>query len=111
MDIKHQGVNNYVYNSLNCFDCHPDGRHRPVFNHTITEFPLTGAHKDVECAQCHNSDQERLSSECMACHIQDYLKSVNPNHQANVISTDCISCHNTNNWNSGSKILQENKVF
>jgi hypothetical protein len=112
MDVKHQEVNGYVFNSLNCYDCHPDGRERPViFNHTITEFPLTGAHINVECAQCHLSNQNRISTECADCHMQDYLKSVNPNHQATGITTECISCHNTNNWNSVSRILQENREF
>ncbi len=112
MDSKHQGVNGYVYNSLNCYDCHPDGRERPVvFNHALTEFPLTGAHVQVECAQCHSSNQQRLSTECVACHKQDYMNSVNPNHQASGISTDCISCHNTSNWSSGLKIFEDNKSF
>jgi hypothetical protein len=43
--------------------------------------------------------------------MQDYLKTVNPNHQATGISTDCNSCHKTNNWNSVTKILQENREF
>jgi hypothetical protein len=112
MDSKHQGVNNYVYNSISCYDCHPDGQDRPVvFNHTITEFPLTGVHTNVECAQCHSPKQDRISSECVACHMQDYLKTVNPNHQAAGISTDCISCHNTNNWSSGIKLFEDGKSF
>lgn len=112
MDSKHQGVNNYVYNSISCYDCHPDGQDRPVvFNHTITEFPLTGAHTNVECAQCHSPKQDRISSECVAFHMQDYLNTANPNHQAAGISTDCISCHSTNNWSSGIKLLEEGKAF
>jgi hypothetical protein len=112
MDSKHQGVNNYVYNSISCYDCHPDGQDRPVvFNHTITNFPLTGAHTNVECAQCHSPNQNRISSECVACHMQDYLKTVNPNHQAAGISTDCISCHSTNNWSSGIKLFEDGKAF
>jgi hypothetical protein len=105
-------VNGYVYNSLNCYDCHPDGNDRPMtFDHIMTEFPLIGAHINVECAQCHTSNQDRISTECVACHKQDYLKTVNPNHQSTGISTDCISCHKTNNWNSVTKILQENREF
>ena len=112
MDDEHQGVNGYVYNSINCYDCHPDGNDRPMlFDHSMTEFPLTGAHINVECAQCHTSNQNRISTECVACHMQDYLKTVNPNHQSTGISTDCISCHKTNNWNSTFKILQENREF
>ncbi len=112
MDDKHQSVSGYVYNSINCYDCHPDGQDRPVvFNHTTTEFPLTGAHINVECAQCHSSKQDRISDECVSCHSQDYLKSANPNHQAAGISTDCISCHSTNNWSSGIKLLEDGKAF
>lgn len=110
-DAQHLGVIGYVYNSLNCFDCHPDGENRPVFNHTLTDFPLTGAHLNVECSQCHTSNIERVSIECVDCHIQDYLKSISPNHQAKSISTDCISCHTTSNWNASVKILEDSKVF
>jgi hypothetical protein len=111
-DEHHQGVNNYVYNSINCYDCHPDGQDRPiVFNHTMTEFPLTGAHTQVECAQCHSTNQNRLSTDCVACHMQDYLKSANPNHQSAGISTDCISCHSINNWSTGIKLFQDDKTF
>jgi hypothetical protein len=112
MDQDHQEVQGYVYNSADCFSCHPDGQDRPiVFNHTMTEFPLTGAHTQVECAQCHSTNQNRLSTDCVACHMQDYLKSVNPNHQAAGISTDCISCHTTNNWSTGIKLFQDGKAF
>lgn len=112
MDQDHQGVNGYVYNSLNCYDCHPDGQDRPLFfNHSVTEFPLTGTHMQVDCAQCHSSNQDRISGECVACHMQDYLKSANPNHQATGISTDCISCHSTNNWSSGIKLFEDGKAL
>ena len=26
-DGKHRSIRNYVYNSLNCYACHPQGRH------------------------------------------------------------------------------------
>jgi hypothetical protein len=111
-DRDHQGVNGYVYNSINCYNCHPDGNDRPMpFNHSMSEFPLTGAHLNVECAQCHTSNQNRISTECVACHMQDYLKTLNPNHSSAGISTDCISCHKTNNWDSAFKMLQENREF
>ena len=95
-----------------CWNCHStsDWDSNLNFDHNNTYFPLTGAHKKVDCAQCHKGIKEAvLSSECVACHMQDYLKSVNPNHKAMGISTDCVSCHNTNNWDSRLKIIDKNK--
>ncbi len=82
-----------------------------MFGYQLTEFPLTGAHTNVECSQCHSPKQDRISSECVACHMQDYLNTVNPNHQAAGISTDCISCHSANNWSSGIKLFEDGKVL
>ena len=55
MDEEHEGINGYLYDSQACFDCHPTGSADEGFDHDATLFPLTGAHLEAACAECHES--------------------------------------------------------
>lgn len=99
-----------------CFACHSDhhGRNFDIvrfdknkFNHNLTGFELTGAHKTIDCRQCHKPDfvedpglKKRsksylgLHKECNACH-EDY-------HQK-TLSNDCAKCHTTAAFSPASK--------
>ncbi|MGE0710843.1 MAG: hypothetical protein AB7N76_01840 [Planctomycetota bacterium] len=81
-----------------CTECHsetswtkisePDG----PFDHTLTGFPLEGAHADpkrARCADCHRRGLRQLSQRCASCH-QD------PHAGAN--SQACERCHNARTW-------------
>ncbi|MFC2103400.1 hypothetical protein ACFLSS_03110 [Bacteroidota bacterium] len=96
MDPGHEGVEGYVYDSEACFSCHPTGEKEGAFDHSISEFPLTGAHNGLECIDCHQSGYINIPTECIACHQTDYNNSSNPDHQTLVLTTDCETCHNTN---------------
>ncbi len=110
----------------NCIDCHNDvhdqtlGKdcekcHTPktwiisdiTALHQKTRFPLLGAHKTVNCADCHKSASkfkfEPLGTECVSCHNADFQKTTTPNHVTNKYSTDCLECHsqNSNSWHTG----------
>ncbi len=91
----HQGVSGYQWNSEACFACHPNGE-GDGFNHNTTDFPLTGAHLTISCAECHESGYNGTSTVCADCHIDAYNTSVNPNHPQNSIPTTCEYCHTTN---------------
>lgn len=100
----------------NCIDCHDDVHEGNLgqdckqchteesftsmsrtrrFNHNRTNFPLKGAHKAVNCAECHdlNRPVEKLfqdqlgvkTNDCIACHedVHD-----------NKFGTNCAECHN-----------------
>jgi hypothetical protein len=98
-DEEHQGVPGYAYESEACFACHPTGNGDGGFNHNLTEFPLTGAHNTLLCAECHADGYVDTPMECFACHETAYNQSVNPSHEALALSTDCASCHTTEpNW-------------
>ena len=44
-----------------------------TFNHNKTAFPLTGAHINVACAQCHvNNNYTTLPTNCYGCHQADF---------------------------------------
>ena len=94
-DNEHQGVGGYTYNDQACLACHPTGDADFVFDHNMTTFPLTGAHTTTDCIQCHAQGFQGTSTVCMDCHLPDYQQSVNPNHTALAIPTDCAQCHST----------------
>ncbi len=97
---EHNGVNGYFYESSACLACHPTGDGDESFNHNESDFPLTGAHVNVSCIECHANGYENTPTACDACHTPDYNQATNPNHNSLGLSTDCITCHTTApNWN------------
>lgn len=76
-----------------CEACHtPESWDRVTFNHARTAFPLTGAHLQVQCTQCHvNQVFKGLSIECVSCHAEPAF------HQA-LFQSACNTCHTTTAW-------------
>ncbi len=69
------------------------------FDHSVTGFPLTGAHAALECMTCHSgSSFGRVTSECAACHLKDFEATTQPNHAAAGFTTSCTICHTTTAW-------------
>lgn len=107
-----------------CAECHSDHHGRnfdmihlneDLFNHTLTGYDLTGAHKTTDCRECHKADYigDRelkkkpktylgLDQKCASCH-QDY-------HQA-TLSTDCASCHTTEKFVPAGKFNHDKTAF
>ena len=83
-----------------CAVCHNTAAWQPaIFDHSKTVFPLTGAHVNVACTQCHiNGKYAGTPTNCAACHLTDYQKTTNPNHAAAGFPTDCSLCHSTASW-------------
>jgi hypothetical protein len=83
--------------STNCTDCHSFLSFTWTgagFNHNL--FPLTGGHANVNCDQCHvGGNFSNIPTECVACHINNYNATTNPNHAAASIPTTCADCHST----------------
>jgi hypothetical protein len=74
-----------------------------TFNHSTTQFPLTGAHVSTTCQQCHSSGvYDGLPTNCVSCHQSDYAGTTNPNHQTAGFPTDCTSCHTTTRWDGAT---------
>jgi hypothetical protein len=86
--------------SQNCSVCHTTTTWQgATFIHTNTPFPLTGAHSNVACAQCHkNNVYAGLSTACVSCHLADFNRTSSPNHVAAGFPQDCSVCHSTTNW-------------
>ncbi|MFA7419286.1 MAG: hypothetical protein WCZ90_06320, partial [Melioribacteraceae bacterium] len=96
MDNEHQGVNGYSYQSRACYACHPTGSKQGVINHSLTRFPLLGAHTTVTCTQCHQSGYAGTSTECISCHQAKYTAA--PNHSSQNYPQDCKQCHSSVDW-------------
>ena len=87
-DDRHKGNLGEV-----CSDCHKETRWEDArYDHDQTDFPLTGAHIETACADCH-VDEVYLDTpqQCVACHRDD------DSHKGGN-GEDCKSCHVTTKW-------------
>ena len=76
-----------------CASCHSEKSWKEAhYDHSKTKFPLTGKHKEVQCALCHvNAKYKGTQAACINCH------SINDVH-ADTKRTSCDKCHTTENW-------------
>lgn len=81
-----------------CAECHVEESWTKIsepdspFDHSLTGFPLEGAHanpKKASCADCHRRGLRRLSERCADCHHDPHAGA---NSQA------CEQCHNARSW-------------
>ena len=95
-----------------CAACHtttawPGGR----YDHTLTRFPLTGAHVTATCGQCHGDGVYRGKTlACAGCHQSDYDGALDPNHRTARFPTDCAACHSTQGW-EGARFDHDGQYF
>ena len=91
-----------------CTECHtPDrwlDRARMKQRHDRSLFPLTGAHRDADCAQCHVGEGAAqfagTPTDCAGCHAGDFLRADSPDHALGGLPTTCKDCHSTNRWSA-----------
>jgi len=89
--------------STDCRICHtPTAWDRARFDHAGTSFPLTGAHRALDCSACHASGYAGTPSDCYACHQADYEGTTDPDHETLGFPTDCKACHNTTSFDQAS---------
>ncbi len=87
-----------------CTGCHTTNNWQDAkFNHSLTRFPLTGAHASLACARCHTGTSLSAAAvACASCHLAAYNGARNPEHAAAGFPQDCTICHNTTQW-TGAK--------
>jgi hypothetical protein len=89
---------------IHCQDCHTPYDWeilRPnSWNHEqASGYLLEGAHKALDCYQCHKENIfQKGVSECIDCHQKEYNEASDPNHVAGQFPTDCKACHNMLGW-------------
>lgn len=95
-----------------CSICHTTTGWSPSsFNHNNTAFPLTGAHVNLACTQCHvNGNYTTLPTTCYGCHQADFTGTTNPSHAAAGFPTTCDTCHTTTSW-AGATFNHNNTPF
>jgi len=94
-----------------CEGCHSTDAWRPAANidHDRTRFPLTGAHRGLDCSACHQGGFAGTPTDCVACHREDYNRTSSPNHAAAGFPTTCDACHSTSGWRPAS--FDHNRYF
>ncbi|MDH3439553.1 MAG: hypothetical protein OEM63_02285 [Gammaproteobacteria bacterium] len=78
---------------VECDACHiPGGWQFQSFDHSVTSFLLTGAHRGSTCDACHTSkDFSGASGLCIDCHRSDDVHAGRNGPQ-------CGECHNDTTW-------------
>ncbi len=76
-----------------CSPCHtPQGWKPAAFDHSQTNFQLTGAHLQVACDQCHvNQVFAGTPQACSVCHSE-------PEFHLGLFESSCNDCHTTDGW-------------
>ncbi len=74
-------------------------------------FPLTGAHRTLDCQECHSDGFEGTPTDCWSCHRSDYNSTNDPDHQAAGFPQDCEVCHNTSSWEGADFSQHDNQFF
>lgn len=82
-----------------CAICHTTTAWEPAqFDHGLTGFPLTGAHRGLDCLSCHETGYQNTPADCYACHQADFEGTADPDHVASGFGTDCATCHTATAW-------------
>lgn len=89
----------------NCLDCHTVQSFRyeydeKSFDHALTEFPLLGKHKSVNCRDCHTESltDPVAHDACSTCH-ENYHKET---FSETFLAMDCNSCHSEEGFSPSS---------
>ncbi len=74
-----------------------------AFDHSRTDFALTGAHVDAACMACHSDGAyDGRSTACQSCHQSDYAAASPPHVAAGFAASACASCHTTATWSGAT---------
>ena len=100
--IDYNGTNDPPHQSLgfpeDCLICHDMNGWEPAsFDHAF--YPISSDHNNVDCNECHS--EPGYQPQCMSCHNDDFLEEHDPGDP-----TDCWSCHDTFDWDTGLRKSQ-----
>ena len=98
-DCKQCHINDDIHKTrlgTDCASCHnPNSWNSWLFDHDkTTSFNIDGAHKDLDCYSCHQTESKgklKASSDCISCHRAQDIH----NRQ---FGGQCGNCHSTENF-------------
>jgi hypothetical protein len=97
VDVIHQGMPSYSYQSTVCFVCHSSGVVEDYVEHDASFFPVySGEHAGAwaDCATCHTDPTDRTVFTCLVCHGQVDMDNMHVGISGYVYNSDnCLSCH------------------
>lgn len=88
-DDRHQGAL-----GEQCEQCHQTSlwTRQLAFDHSKTDFPLLGQHRELRCVSCHINQQYQFAdNRCISCHRANDIHSGSNGE-------DCGSCHSAKAW-------------
>ncbi len=103
-DIHYGLISEKFYPEKNCSSCHTSESWKIVmFDHSTTDWPLSGQHSSTDCRLCHFEENQsdnsvsqefaNLNSQCVSCH-----ENVHDDQFVIDGVIDCIRCHITDSW-------------
>ncbi len=114
-DIHQGNIATKYYPESNCKSCHAETRWSEItFDHSQTDFKLSGAHIRLGCRGCHFREDSKgvaqqkftgLQNSCSNCHSDKHYKQFEKNG-----ITNCTDCHDSENWKA-SKFNHNNTAF
>lgn len=110
----HQDVHENKFGQ-NCKKCHQETSFKQIrtgntFNHDLTNFPLLGLHRQLECVQCHksgNMTKPLKHGRCSDCHKDIVHKG---EFAVNGKSPDCSQCHDNNGFEVSTYTLERHNA-
>lgn len=104
----HKDIHNNKFGN-DCAKCHNENSFHQIaglsgFNHSKTNFPLTGKHINLDCKKCHTSKltDPIKHNLCLDCH-KDYHEG---QFIKNNVRTDCKECHTTKTFIGSSYTIE-----
>jgi hypothetical protein len=105
---EHQSIiSDKYYPDKNCVNCHSENKWSQInFDHSKTDFQLTGIHSKTNCRACHYKNDNSvhyqqkfagLPKACTSCHTDNHNRQFEKNG-----ITDCSDCHTTENWKANN---------
>ena len=89
--------------SPDCNQCHTNDGFTPstytIQRHSLTKFPLEGAHAATPCMACHKKDGKwsfkNMGTRCIDCHKNVHKGFMQDKY---IVNNDCQTCHNVTSW-------------
>ncbi len=96
------------FRGQSCVTCHSTANWTttPNFNHSRTDFPLTGNHAQISCVSCHTGGQfEGVTAQCATCHADDNV------HGTQFAGQECGPCHGPTRWDGAELFSHDRSAF